>query len=63
MAVCGVCGRMVEVSDSGQSMPCICIKTPLGQFLRGVINDCVNPLPSLEVEDGRLVDFEEDYDA
>jgi hypothetical protein len=44
-------------------MPCVCIQTPLGQFLRGVINDCVNPLPSLEVEDGRLVDFEEDYDA
>jgi hypothetical protein len=64
MAVCGVCGRMVEVSDSGQSMPCICIKTPLGQFLRYAIDTCINPeLPSLEVEDGRLVDFEEDYDA
>lgn len=22
---CGVCGRQVEVSDSGQAMPCRCI--------------------------------------
>lgn len=25
MASCGVCGRQVEVSDSGQTMPCICV--------------------------------------
>jgi len=48
---CRVCGRQVEVSDSGQAMPCSCINTPLGGFLRGAISDCVGPaaLPSLEV--------------
>lgn len=35
MALCNVCGRQVEVSDSGQPMPCICVN------LR---------LPSLEVD-------------
>jgi hypothetical protein len=34
-------------------MPCSCIVTPMGN----------TELPSLEVEDGRLVDFEEDCDA
>ena len=64
MASCRVCGRQVEVSDSGQTMPCSCINTPLGSFLRYAIDTCVNPeLPSLEVEDGRLRDFEEDFDA
>lgn len=47
-APCGVCGRACEVSESGQVMPCSCINTPLGSFLRGAIADCVG-LPSLEV--------------
>jgi hypothetical protein len=50
VASCGVCGRQVEVSDSGQTMPCSCINTPLGGFLRYAIDTCVNPLPSLEVD-------------
>ena len=49
MASCGVCGRQVEVSDSGQTMPCSCINHPLGGFLRYAIDTCVNPRPSLEV--------------
>ena len=62
---CGICGRQVESNEDGPMMAtCPCIKTPLGQFLRYAIDTCINPeLPSLEVEDGRLVDFEEDYDA
>ena len=69
MASCNRCGRQVEVSESGQSMPCVpeCLKAndrPLDAFLRYAIDTCVNPeLPSLEVEDGRLRDFEEDFDA
>jgi hypothetical protein len=49
VASCGICGRQVEVSDSGQSMPCSCIATPLGDFLRYAIGDCVGK-PSLEVD-------------
>jgi len=49
VALCGICGRQVEVSDSGQTMPCVCIKTPLGSFLRYAVDTCVNPRPSLEV--------------
>jgi len=33
MASCRVCGRQVEVSDSGQPMPCVCILHPLDAFL------------------------------
>ena len=25
---CGVCGRQVEVSESGQAMPCVCVSQP-----------------------------------
>ena len=49
MASCGICGRQVEVSDSNQAMPCSCIATPLGDFLRYAIADCVGK-PSLEVD-------------
>jgi hypothetical protein len=49
VALCRVCGRQVEVSDSGQTMPCSCINTPLGDFLRYAIADCVGK-PSLEVD-------------
>ena len=28
-ASCRICGRQVEVSDSGQPMPCICVRYPL----------------------------------
>jgi len=49
MASCGVCGRQVEVSDSGQTMPCSCINHPLGKVIWGAIADCVGK-PSLEVD-------------
>ncbi len=47
-ASCRVCGRQVEVSDSGQAMPCVCIRRPLDTFLADVLRDVVGP-PSLEV--------------
>ena len=48
MGSCRVCGRQVEVSDSGQAMPCSCINHPLGRVIWKAIEDCVGP-PSLEV--------------
>ena len=56
MASCNRCGRQAEVSDSGQSMPCVpeCQNAndrPLDAFLRYAVDTCVNPRPSLEVED------------
>jgi len=42
-ASCRVCGRQVEVSDSGQPMPCICILRPLDAFLLDCVADCVGP--------------------
>lgn len=41
MSVCGVCGRQVETSDSGQAMPCVCIKRPLDAFLAYAVRTCV----------------------
>jgi len=40
---CRVCGRQVEVSDSGQPMPCICIRRPSEAFLLDCVADCVGP--------------------
>jgi hypothetical protein len=48
-ASCRVCGRQVEVSDSGQPMPCSCINTPHGNVLRYILADCVGP--AVEPED------------
>ena len=42
-ASCRICGRQVEVSESGQPMPCVCIKTPMGDVLRYILADCVGP--------------------
>ena len=53
-ASCRSCGRQIEVSDSGQEMPCgHCLK-PLNSFLHYAVATCVGPpagavLPSLEV--------------
>lgn len=43
MASCNRCGRQVEVSESGQPMPCVCHLTPMGAFLRYAIDTCINP--------------------
>jgi len=40
---CRICGRQCEVSDSGQPMPCICIKRPSDAFLLDCVADCVGP--------------------
>ena len=40
---CRICGRQCEVSDSGQPMPCICIKRPSEAFLLDCVADCVGP--------------------
>ena len=40
---CRVCGRAVEVSDSGQPMPCICVRRPSEAFLLDCVADCVGP--------------------
>ncbi len=40
-ASCRVCGRQVEVSDSGTPMPCLCIKRPLDVFLADAAHDCI----------------------
>ena len=61
---CNICGRQVEVSDSGQTMPCVpeCLnynRRPFDSFLAYAAATTVG-LPSLEVVNGRLVDFEED---
>ena len=42
-ASCRVCGRQVEVSDSGQPMPCVCAARPLDTFLADVVRDCIEP--------------------
>jgi hypothetical protein len=42
-ASCRACGRQVEVSDSGQPMPCICIRRPSEAFLLDCVADCVGP--------------------
>jgi predicted nucleic acid-binding Zn ribbon protein len=54
MASCNVCGRQVEVSDSGQTMPCVpeCLnynRRPFDSFLAYAAATCVG-LPSLEVK-------------
>ena len=43
MSSCRICGRQVEVSDSGQPMPCICIRRPSEAFLLDCVADCVGP--------------------
>lgn len=49
---CRVCGRQVEVSDSGQPMPCVCHLTPMGAVLRYILADCVGPAaPGPEAEE------------
>jgi hypothetical protein len=46
-ASCGVCGRQVETSESGQAMPCVaeCLNRhrTLDGFLRYAVDSCVNP--------------------
>ena len=50
-APCRVCGRQVEVSDSGQPMPCVCILRPLDAFLLDCVVDCVGPAAPPEQEE------------
>ena len=54
MASCGVCGRQVEVSESGQTMPCVpeCLNyrgRPFDSFLAYAAATTVG-LPSLAVD-------------
>jgi hypothetical protein len=45
-ASCRICGRQVEVSESGQPMPCVpaCLRQP-DAFLAYAADTCVNPAP------------------
>lgn len=63
-ASCRVCGRQVEVSDSGQAMPCVCILRPLDAFLADCVADCVGPAaPEPEPEAWRCEGCGETFDG
>ena len=53
---CRVCGRAVEVSDSGQPMPCICVRRPSEAFLLDCVADCVGPAAPEDREHARRRD-------
>ena len=55
-ASCRVCGRQVEVSDSGQPMPCICVRRPSDAFLLDCVADCVGPAAPDDREHARRRD-------
>ena len=59
---CRICGRQCEVSDSGQPMPCICIKRPSDAFLLDCVADCVGPAAP-EPEVWRCVECGAEFDG